>query len=371
MLSGGTVSVLDGDITKPGMGLDDETLQQLQRKLTIIIHAASSINLVYSLPKLSDAIIRSSESMACLGLACSQLKRFVYVSTAYSNAFLYQETSETDVYVNETIHPLGRGWVTDVQDEWTQVQKHGYSMEFLSHDFPWPYAYAKHLKERLLIRMFSDIGRQDQLLILRPSIVAPAQHFPYPGYSLPKSTPSTLLAATLLLTLSWHFRMASRLPDPDNQATVDEVPVDVVVDRLLAHLACGSTGPVHGVSGAAKRYAFRTYWEEVMKMRCVPWILRPMWMSVDWHSDTLHDSARIYVIGGTSYNFCDTKTDMLYRELGEKERLDLQLYTTGFGNRHDLADRLPQVLSLSEQISKRYLIARAIFWLFYGWLLWV
>jgi hypothetical protein len=367
MLFEGQISVLDGDITKPGMGIDSETLQHLQQELTIIIHAASSINLVQSLAKLSDSIIRASEDMAYLGLACSKLKRFVYVSSAYSNAFLHQETTNTDVYVDETIHSLGRGWVTDVRDEWTQVQSHGYSMEYLSHDFPWAYAYAKHLTERLLIRMFADASRNDQLLIMRPSIVAPAQNFPYSGYSMPESTPSTLLSATLLLTPSWLFRMSSRLPNPDTQATVDEVPVDVVVDRLLVHLARGSTGPVHAVSGAAKRYAFRTYWEVAMKLRCIPWTPRPMWMPVDWHSDTLHESARMYVIGGTSYNFCERKTDLLYRELGEKERMGIQLYTTGFGCGHDLAARLPQILSLAEHISRRSFLARVMFRVFYGW----
>ncbi|KAI9037704.1 male sterility protein-domain-containing protein [Aspergillus affinis] len=371
MLCEGPVSVLDGDITKPGMGLDNDMLQKLQGELTIIIHAASSINLVHPLIKLSDPVIRSSESMARMGLACSQLKRFVYVSTAYSNTFLYQETSEADVRVDETIYPLGRGWSTDVRDEWTQVQTKGYSMEFMSHDFPWAYAYAKHLTERLLTRMFADASRPAQLLILRPSIVAPAQHFPHPGFSLPKSTPTTLLAAGLLLTPSRHVRMATRLPHPDIQATIDEVPVDVVVDRLLVHLARGSTGPVHAVSGAAKRYAFRTYWQEAMKMRRVPWTPQPVWMSVDWHSGALHDIARIYVIVGTSYNFCQRKTDILYRELGEEERLGLQLYTTGFGSRHDLAARFPHVLSLAERISRRYFLAWVMFWLFYGWLLWV
>jgi hypothetical protein len=369
MLFEGHISVLDGDITKPSMGLDGETLQRLQQELTVIIHAASSINLVQPLTKLSDATIRASEGMAYLGLACNKLKRFVFVSTAYSNAFLHQETTDTDVYVDETIHPLGHGWVTDVLDEWTQVQDHGYSLEYLSHDFPWAYSYTKHLTERLLMRMFADASRDDQLLIIRPSIVAPAQNFPYPRYSMPKSTPSTLLSATLLLTPSWHFRMASRLPHPDTQATVDEVPVDVVVDRLLAHLARGSTGPVHAVSGAAKRYCFRTYWEEAMKLRCVPWTLQPMWMPVNWHSDTLHDSARMFVIGGTSYNFCERKTDVLYRELGEKDRLGLQLYTTGFGDQHDLAMRLPQILSLAEHISRRCFLAQVMFWVFYGWML--
>ncbi|KAJ5628652.1 male sterility protein-domain-containing protein [Penicillium lividum] len=368
MLSDGHIHVLDGDITKPGMGLDNKTLEELWETLTIIIHAASSISLVHHLPKLSDSVIRSSESIACLGLACQQLKSFVYVSTAYTNAFLHQETTDTDVYVDETIYPLGRGWTTDVRDEWTQVQKYGYSRESMAHDFPWPYAYAKHLTERLITRMFIDANRDDQLLILRPSIIAPAQNFPYKGYCVPKSTPSIMLAASLLLTPSLHFCISSRLPDPDTQATTDEVPVDVVVDRLLLHLTSRSTGPVHAVSGAAKRHSSRIYWEEAMKLRRLPWTPQFSWMPVDWHSDDLHQIAKIFVIIGTSYNFCQRKTDILYQELGEKERLDLQLYTTGFGNRCDLASRLPQILHFAEKMSRKYFLARVIFWLFYGWL---
>lgn len=43
------------------------------------------------------------------------------------------------------------------------------------------------------------------------------------------------------------------LMDPWKNTTLDEVPVDVVVNRLVAHIAFGSDGCVHAVSGASYR----------------------------------------------------------------------------------------------------------------------
>ena len=71
------------------------------------------------------------------------------------------------------------------------------------------------------------------------------------------STPSTMFPAALKMTPSCFVAFATRLSSPMTEATSDEVPVDVVVGRLLAHLSFGTTGAIHAVSGNRARRRFQ------------------------------------------------------------------------------------------------------------------
>lgn len=59
------------------------------------------------------------------------------------------------------------------------------------------------------------------------------------------------------LTPSIRFHAAIRAKTPDTGATSDEVPGDVVVDRMLFHLAYRSNGIVHSACGDPGWYAFK------------------------------------------------------------------------------------------------------------------
>ncbi|KAF5856083.1 hypothetical protein ETB97_007883 [Aspergillus alliaceus] len=360
------VTVIKGDVVEPNLGIDENCLETLREQVNIIIHAASSIHLSGSLEQLSKPIIHGSERIVNYSLQCHQLDRFVYVSTAYANAFLYQESADIDPYVEEKIYPLAQGEKRDVHAEWGEVQKQGESKEYNAHSFPWPYGYAKHLTERLVLDKFTATGKAEKLLILRPSIIAPAQSFPYRGFSVPKSTPTTVLAAGLIITPTLVTRMASRAKDPERQATIDEVPVDVVVDRLLAHLAKGTTGPVHAVSGARARYQFRAFWKEAMELRRLPWPLWKRWLNVDWRSSSLHPIARIYVLYAASYHFSEEKTLSLWKSLGEEEKSGLQWFTASSEGQVGLAARVEQIRFVARHFASKSLLGRILFRLFYS-----
>ncbi|KAE8368488.1 male sterility protein-domain-containing protein [Aspergillus caelatus] len=360
------VTAIKGDILEPNLGIDEGHLQALHKRVNIVIHTASPINLMSSLEKLANPVMHGSENVAHFALQCHQLDRFVYVSTAYVNAFLYQESDDSDPYVEETIYPLGRGWISDVRDEWEQVQREGDSQEYKAHNFPWPYGYAKHLTERLVLSKFSATGEAGKLLILRPSVIAPAQTFPYQGFSVPKSTPTTVFAAGFTLTPVLVARVASRANDPDTESTIDEVPVDAVVDRLLVHLAKGTTGPVHAVVGTRARYSFQTFWAQAMALRKFPWPLWKEWLHVDWRSRLLHPTARVYVIYAASYRFSEAKTVSLWKSLSEKERAELQLFTSGSRKGVDLAAREDQIRFVAGQFAAKGFLRRILFRMFYA-----
>ncbi|RAL15234.1 putative male sterility domain-containing protein [Aspergillus homomorphus CBS 101889] len=360
-----TVTLLQGDITLPQMGLSDETASMIQSRVDIIIHAASTINLAQPLHRISDPIIAASVKMADFAMQCKQLQRFVYVSTAYTNSFLSAETDQVDVHIDEAMYTLAKGHNGDAWDEWAEIQQDGSSEEFRRHDFPWHYAYAKHLTERLLLRIFTDANQAEKLLILRPSIVSPAQTFPYKAYCMPFSTPGVMITAGVLLCPSRRLLMSSKAEDPNTQATIDEVPVDVVVDRLLAHLAAGSHGPVHAVSGKNARFTIDTYWSEAMRYRQLPWSMQPAWTKANWHSRILHRLARIYVIFGTSYDFDDAKTIDLWERLEMEHRAGLELFTRGYGKDYEIGSRMHHVLSVMNRLSRRHWLVWILLWLFY------
>jgi hypothetical protein len=347
--------VLDGDILLPNLGLSEPELEAIRNTANIIIHAASSINLAQPLHRISGTIIEATEMMANIAFTCKMLDRFVYVSTAYANTYLYSHSSEPDVRVDEEIYGFPSG--CDALEELDEVRSYGTSMAHEAEDFPWPYAYAKNLTERLLSRRFS--GSDEKLLIVRPAIIGPAQSLPFPGYSMPMSSPPTMIAATLLLFPFSRIKIATRIDNPDYGVTADEVPVDVVADRLLCHLAMGTTGCIHAVSGARARGTFEPWRQSLMKLRRIPWELRPTWVKGYWKSPKQHAISRLFAIFGTSFDFSEEKTISMYQYMSEKDKVDLQLFKQ--------IDAVDQVSARVEDI--RYVMDRFARKSWWAWLI--
>ncbi|KKK24453.1 hypothetical protein P175DRAFT_0356063 [Aspergillus ochraceoroseus IBT 24754] len=331
MLDPRRVTVLDGDILKPDFGLPPREVERLQGVVEIVIHSASSINLGSRLSKIAAVIIGASEMVSEFALKCPKLDQFAYISTAYVNAFLYAETDALDTEVEEKVYAL-RNAQGRAADEWALVRSQGSSGAYEAHEFPWAYAYAKHLTERLLMERFEARSQQQQqqsrLLILRPSIIGPAKSFPFPAYCVPTSSPLTMMIAGSALDPSKGYKFHTRCPNPATQSTADEVPVDIVVDRLLAHLGARTPGPVHAVSGKRARWTFQDWWCAVNILNPSPrGPVLPEWTSsLHWRSPELHPVARLHAVIGTSFHFHDDKTERLWESLSVEDRLDLQLF---------------------------------------------
>ncbi|XHF97136.1 hypothetical protein AWENTII_000738 [Aspergillus wentii] len=358
------VTPIQGDILKPNMGISEHELVTVRERVNIIIHAASSINLVQPLHRISDVVTGATQRIAGLALTCDRLDRFVYVSTAYCNSHLHKETDKTEVHIDERFYPL-KPSVRSPWAEWEDLRETGSSVEFKSQDFAWPYSYAKHLAERLLNGMLCH--QAQKLLIVRPSIIGPAQQFPYPGFSISSSTPTTIAAASLIFMPSTTFKVGTRSANPDRECTLDEVSVDVVVDRLLAHLAKGSAGIVHAVSGEHGRVLTKSIFDAIVRARRIPWHIEPIWTSQDWHSPDLHPVARLYKILGTSFNFKETKTERIWGRLEERERRGLQLFQARAVGQYDFSPRLEQISATAWELLRRilrskYRSCRSVIW---------
>ncbi|BCR93373.1 uncharacterized protein AKAW2_10419A [Aspergillus luchuensis] len=355
--------VLEGDVSFPSMGLSKPDQEMLRENINIIIHAASPINLGSPLHKVSQGIIGATEMVAEFASSFRALDRFVYVSTAFCNAHIYEKSPGSDLLITEDFYHLNKE--DSPLDEWIAVQKYGTSETYEANDFPWAYAYAKHLTERLLAQRFAGMGGEEKLLIMRPSIIGPAQRLPFPGYCVPMSSPCSVVAAGLMLIPSWRWEIATKTPTPEINNHYDVVPVDVVVDRLLCHLAIGTQGCVHAVSGVKSRFSFERLFQSVMKCRQIPWDLRPVWIADGWKSPDQHKMSRLYAIIGTSFAFSEDKTVRISNELElSKATSDLNLFTEVDMVDHLLAQS-QHIRFIMDRLSHKSLLSQLLVWIFY------
>ncbi|KAJ5091890.1 hypothetical protein NUU61_006760 [Penicillium alfredii] len=299
------IDVVQLDISKKNTPQDfEDALGSFE--IDIVVHAASSINLDRPIGKIKNVIIEASMALAEYVSRRQDVKRFVYVSTSFANSHLqFDSDSKTlAIPIEETIYPLG-----DAQKEWEDISN-GIEPPYVK-KFPWAYAYAKHLTERLLQQKLGD-----KLMIVRPSIIGPALQFPVRGFSVIKSTPCVTLAAAVMLLPAWRITFASGLPNPNVNATCNAIPVDVVADRLLAHLASGNNQVVHAVG---KPVPFENLWASIMKQRRYPWKANVVWVKDDWNSPKVHRIGRLFKVLGTAFDFSDANTIELQEKMDKLE----------------------------------------------------
>ncbi|KAJ7755293.1 male sterility protein [Mycena maculata] len=243
-----------GDITKRDYGIDPSVLSEMARCVTLIIHSAGNISLTDSLGKsVYDNCIPALE-LAQMASKFTGLSRFVHISTAYANSFL------PDGVVEEKIYEMG-----DAESQLAEIlDKGSISDEIMN--FPWPYAFAKHLTERLLLSRHPELP----LLIVRPTNLGPAISQPYPFYGPPGSCP-----------VSTYIRTYMEAPDsgvvhvsPHNLTgsnIVDEIPVDLAANLILLHVMHGSAHIVHASAQSYTPRRLSQFHDDIR--RHIPWVL--------------------------------------------------------------------------------------------------
>ena len=276
--------------------------------------------------EVATSIVDPSLALAEIALGCPHLERLAYISTAYSNAHLHTLHSGTDTFVSEQIHPLRSTGGDSTAFEVADLQAAGTTPEYQFHNFPSAYTYAKHLTERALLSLFAQRGKSDKLLIVRPSIIGPALRDPYPYYEIRGSAPATSFLAAILTSPSFGITFCSRFPDPMRQSNIDEVPVDVAVNRILMHVSHRSSGVVHAVAGQRGRRSFENMWAKAMSERRIPWRPSVGWRDVDWHDEGLHPIGKAFNIVGTSFLFEDVKVYDLWNKMSDADKATFPLF---------------------------------------------
>jgi fatty acyl-CoA reductase len=335
------VSVLDGDITKENFGLDDQAIADLRKRVSIFIHAASSISLRDGLPKMASSVVHPSLAAAKLALSFAHLERFVFVSTAYANSFLHWDqtpangTKRQECVAEERIYPLrepNHGAAVELQN----IVDFGTTPEHSHMPHAFAYSYVKHLTERLPLEAFRKEDREQQLLLFRPSCFAPAQEEPFPHLEVVGSAPGTTAMCSVMSSLPTKARCTSNLADPST-SKIDEVPVDVVVNRLVAHIAFRTSGCVHAVAGASGRRSFPDMYNAVARLRRVWWWHPTLtWCDESTDPGKICVLSKLYKILGCSYLFREEKTERIWQLMCPSMRETWPLFTTQ--NPSDMSD---------------------------------
>lgn len=364
-----------------------------------MIHAASSINLKHSLSRLAPIVIQGTLHAADFALGCSSLRRFTYISTAYANSHLHYQNPSMIPHISERIHPVGNETdpCLDAETEWLDLQVSGTTPQYETTPFPFAYAYAKHLTERLLTNKFrldpaslpetqtspasssstldsiaSSPNNAPKLLIVRPSIIGPAETSPAPGWQIATSAPVTGLLAFFLLTPATRLTFYSALSTPDHDALIDEVPVDIVANRIIRHTAAGTAGIVHANRELARCHSFGTYVRAIQRLRRLPWDSRVVW-DRDAAPAKLCKVSRLYQVSGCTFDFDDGRTRGVWGEMDEEARAAFPLFAVekygmacGKRKEPDLSSRDDAFRELSRMYFKRKQWPHWVLPLFYG-----
>ncbi|OQD90609.1 hypothetical protein PENANT_c001G03198 [Penicillium antarcticum] len=133
----------------------------------------------------------------------------------------------------------------------------------------------------------------NRLSILRPLLIHPIQSFPYHQFCVPISTPKLIFTAALAITPPQIIQFSLQLEELHRHSTLESVPVDVVIDRLLAYVALRTTESEPTVVRSAQ-IPVNENWTRSSRHRRIPWAkfnastLRPEG-STSNYPDILHD----------------------------------------------------------------------------------
>jgi fatty acyl-CoA reductase len=240
----GAVTVIDGTLELPGMGLGTAR-EELVRRVTHMIHAAASVSFDLPIAAAARSNITTALNMLELARQCPRLERFVSVSTAYVTPH-----TEDGTPIPEALSPLPAP-----AEELLGAIESGKAVEselLARSGHPNTYTLTKSIAEHLLMARRGAVP----LTIIRPSVISASREHPFPGWI---DSTSGFGAFVLLIGLG-HLRAMVGRPT----ARLDLIPVDEVAERILA--ACEqSEGPAirHAVAGLALSPAVQQCWEGI------------------------------------------------------------------------------------------------------------
>ncbi|GLI80230.1 hypothetical protein PoHVEF18_008582 [Penicillium ochrochloron] len=226
----GKIQILTGDITQPNLGLEPRELAMLQQEVTLVVHAAANFSFFQ---ELSGAIRDNCApviELARMLLFFHKIQMFLYTSSIQSQAF------RSDITLSETIAKISPN-EEPCNAQLANILTTGQSP--YSERFPTSYGLAKYLAEQLLV----DLKAPFPILIVRPTSIGPAIRDPYPFYGPEESIP--VYTFFQLVFQATDHRRLERFDAYNLDQVVDEIPVDLVVNTCLLHLAKGSNGVVH------------------------------------------------------------------------------------------------------------------------------
>jgi alcohol-forming fatty acyl-CoA reductase len=206
------VEVVAGDVSRPGLGLNDADAERLRRQTTHILHVAASTDFNSPLADAAHANVRSALGVLEFAQSCTRLARLVHTSTAYV-------TPHRPGALTEALEPPA----FDPESTWREIERGVADQQRLLQQSGHPntYTFSKCLAEHLLAQRRGNVP----LSLVRPSIVSAAWRFPQRGWVDSRAAYTGFVALYLL------GRLDVIVADPNTR--LDIVPVDIVAERLV------------------------------------------------------------------------------------------------------------------------------------------
>ncbi|XP_043507203.1 fatty acyl-CoA reductase wat-like [Frieseomelitta varia] len=217
------IVLIYGDLSKDDLSLSPENRRYLIENVNIIIHNASIVRYDIKPSHVLRTNVIGTDKLLQLATECPHLEIFTYVSTAYSHP--YKIIKEEKFYPP----PADLKLVEDVikADEENEAGITDEAIRDITGDWLNLYPFSKATAEGLV----EAYGRKRSLpcIVYRPSIIIGAYNEPIPGWIGNRNGPVVLFRA-----LRGGFMHV--LQCDENECSMDLIPVDMVVNSLLASI---------------------------------------------------------------------------------------------------------------------------------------
>ncbi|KAF6209173.1 hypothetical protein GE061_014918 [Apolygus lucorum] len=209
------VVAIDGDLTRPGLGMMSVCRDELIENVELVFHLGASLRLEADLRDAVEANILGTKHAIELAKQMKHLKAFVHVSTVFcqcDSKIVEEKITKPDVRP-ETVIALSE-WIKNNPAQ-REISKS------LLDAHPNHYTFTKQLAETLV----DDVKEVLPVCIVRPSIVTPTYKEPIPGWVDSLNGPIGILVA------GGKGVMRSMMCGRDNQAQV--IPCDIAINAII------------------------------------------------------------------------------------------------------------------------------------------
>nr|XP_021208593.1 fatty acyl-CoA reductase wat isoform X1 [Bombyx mori]XP_021208594.1 fatty acyl-CoA reductase wat isoform X1 [Bombyx mori] len=154
---------VEGDISELGVGLNDEDRMKLAQEVNVIFHVAATTRFEEPLKKATFINVRGTREILELAKCCKDLRSFVHVSTAFSNATKSRINHNLEEKIYES--PVPPEVMINLAKTVEECRLNAITADLIR-DWPNTYCFTKAIAEDVVRTMGKDLP----VVIVRPPI---------------------------------------------------------------------------------------------------------------------------------------------------------------------------------------------------------
>ncbi|XP_062531413.1 fatty acyl-CoA reductase 1 [Bombyx mori] len=211
---------VEGDISELGVGLNNEDRMKLAQEVNVIFHVAATTRFEEPLKKATFINVRGTREIMELAKCCKDLRSFVHVSTAFSNATKSKINHDLEEKIYES--PVPPEVMIQLAETVEECRLNAITADLIR-DWPNTYCFTKAIAEDVVRTMGKDLP----VAIVRPPVVVCTLNEPTPGWLDMSSVigPSGIFLTLMLGVM--HVILKS-------DVSIPIMPVDYVNNAVIA-----------------------------------------------------------------------------------------------------------------------------------------